>query len=94
MSKDEVKEQLLSSLVDSEKFESTNLDEMVNPKKSKDAIAIIREYEESTQKKMKKVICIPYQQGNMFKRLKEKEKFTKTVKQFKINQSTIQDKRT
>lgn len=88
MSKDEVKEQLLSSLVDSEKFKSTNLDEMVNPKKSKDATAIIREYEESTQKKMKKVTCIPYQQG------KEKEKFTKTVKQFKINQSTIQDKRT
>ena len=81
-------------MVDSEKVESTNLDEMANPKKSEDATAIIREYEESTQKKMKKVICIAYQQGNMFRRLKEKEKFTKTVKQFKINQSTIQDKRT
>lgn len=68
---------------------------MANPKKSEDATAIIRDgYEESTQKKMKKVICIAYQQGNMFRRLKEKEKFTKTVKQFKINQSTIQDKRT
>ena len=81
-------------MVDSEKVESTNLDEMANQKKSEDATAIIREYEESTQKKMKKVICIAYQQGNMFKRLKEKEKFTKTVKQFKISQSTIQDKRT
>ena len=67
---------------------------MANPKKSEDVTAIIREYEESTQKKMKKVICIAYQQGNMFKRLKEKEKFTKMVKQFKIKQSTIQDKRT
>ena len=47
--------------------------------KPDDAAAIIKQYEDIISTKKKNIISIEYDQGKVFKRFKEKEKFIKLV---------------
>ena len=73
--KDEIEDQLLSSLIDIEKFGPTNLNEMpLKIEKSKDVVVIIKDNVDIIDSKKKNIIGISYQQGNVFKIFKEQEK--------------------
>ena len=56
-----------------------------------DAAYIITEYEEIIRTKKASFICIAYQQRKVFKKFKDKYKFTQMVKNFvsKIEQSSL-----
>ena len=57
--------------------------------KSEDATAMTRELEEIIHTKKKSNIGLAYQQGKVFKRFKEKEKFITMVKEFKVKKTMI-----
>ena len=57
--------------------------------KPEDAADIIKQYEEILRAKRKGIIVAAFYQGKIFKRFKEKEKFTQMVGKLKINKSTI-----
>ena len=73
--KDEIEDQLLSSLIDIEKFGTTNLNEMpLKIEKSKDIVVIIKDNVDIIDSRKKNIIGIAYQQGKVFKIFKEQEK--------------------
>ena len=90
LSKNEIKKQLLESIIINEVVESEELnkeaEEMQEPKK---AAKIIKQYEDIIKTKKKGIISIAYYQGKVFKRFKEKEKFIKLVSQLRIHKNTI-----
>ena len=90
LSKNEIKKQLLESIIINEVVESEELnkeaEEMQEPKK---AAKIIKQYEDIIKTKKKGIISIAYYQGKVFKRFKEKEKFIKLVSQLGIHKNTI-----
>ena len=53
------------------------------------AAAIIREFGEIFQIKKTNIIRITYQQGKVFRRFKQREKFIEMVKKFNVNKSTV-----
>lgn len=62
---------------------------MVIVEKFEDAAAIIREFGEIIQIKKTNIIRITYQQGKVFRRFKQREKFIEMVKKFNVNKSTV-----
>ena len=52
------------------------------------AAEVIKQYEDIICIKTKNIICYAYHQCNVFKRFKDKEKFKKLVKEFKVHRST------
>ena len=69
-------------------FEDLNKEakEIQDPEKSAE---IIKRYEDIIKTKKKRIIDVTYHQGQLFKRFKEKEKFTKLVRELEIHQTTI-----
>ena len=53
------------------------------------AAEIIKRYEDIIKTKNKGIVNVAYHQGQVFKRLKEKEKFAKLVSELGIHQTTI-----
>ena len=90
LSKNEIKKQLLESIIINEVVESEELnkeaEEIQEPEK---ATKIIKQCEDIIKTKKKEIISIPYYQGKLFKRFKEKEKFIKLVSQLEIHKNTI-----
>ena len=90
LSKNEIKKQLLESIIINEVVESEELNkeagEMQEPEK---AAKIIKQYEDIIKTKKKGIISIAYYQGKVFKRFKEKEKFIKLASQLGIHKNTI-----
>ena len=73
--KDQFEDQLLSSLINIEKFGTTNLNEMpLKIEKSKDVVVIIKDNVDIIDSRKKNIIGIAYQQGKVFKIFKEQEK--------------------
>lgn len=62
---------------------------MVIVEKFKDAAAIIREFGEIIQTKKTNIIRITYQQGKVFRRFKQREKFIEMIKKLNVNRSTV-----
>ena len=56
---------------------------------SERAAEIIKRYEDIIKTKNKGIINVAYHQGQVFKRFKEKEKFTKLVTELGIHKNTI-----
>ena len=50
---------------------------------------IIKEYEDITKTKKDNVIHVTYNQDNVFKNFKDKEKFVKLIKEFGVSKSTM-----
>ena len=90
LSKEEIKKQLLDSMIIDEvvEFEDLNKEakEIQDPEK---AAEIIKRYEDIIKTKRKGIINVAYHQGQVFKRFKEKEKFAKLVSELGIHKTTI-----
>ena len=90
-SKEEIKQQLFDSIIDIICIVET---EELNKKadkaeKPEDVAAIIKQYEDIICTKNKNIMSIAYHQGKVFKRIKDKENFTKLVNKFKVHESTM-----
>ena len=76
LSKEEIKKQLLDSMIIDEAIEFEDLNkeakEIQDPEK---AAEIVKQYEDITKTKSKWIINVAYHQGKVFKRFKDKEKF-------------------
>ena len=90
LSKEEIKMQLLNSMIIDENLEFHDLnkeaEEIQDPEK---AAEIIKWYEDIIKIKKKGIINVAFYQGQIFKRLKEKEKFAKLVSELGIHKTTI-----
>ena len=89
-SKEEIKKQLLQSIIIDRNLEFKNLNkeakEICEPEK---AAEVIKRYEEIIKMKKKGIINVVYHQAQVFKRFKEKEKFVKFVSELGIHKTTI-----
>ena len=90
LSKEEIKKQLLDSMVTDEVVEFDHLNkeakEIQDPEK---AAEIIKWYKDIIKTKKKEIINVAFYQGQIFKRFKEKEKFAKLVNELRIHKTTI-----
>ena len=90
LSKEEINTKLLDSMTIDEILEFNDLnkeaEETQDPEK---AAKIIKRYEDIIKMKNKGIINVAYHQGQVFKRFKEKEKFTKLVSELEIQKDTI-----
>ena len=90
LSKEEIKKQLLESMITDENLKFNDLnkeaEEIREPEK---AAEIIKQYEDIIKTKKKGVINVAFHQGQVFKRLKEKEKFVRLVSELGIHKTPI-----
>ena len=90
LSKEELKKKLLDSMTIDEVVEFDDLnkeaEETQDPEK---AAKIIKQYEDIIKTKKKGIINVAFHQGQIFKRFKEKEKFTKLISELGIHKTTI-----
>ena len=90
LSKEEIKTQLLNSMIIDENLEFDDLnkeaEEIQDPEKTAE---IIKRYEDIIKTKKKGIINVAYHQGQVFKRFKEKEKFAKLVSELGFHKTTI-----
>ena len=81
---------MLDSMIIDENLESDNLnkeaEEVQDPEK---AAKIIKRYEDVIKRKKKGIINVAYHEGQIFKKIKEKEKFAKFVSKLGIHKTTI-----
>ena len=90
LSEEEVKQQLIDSLVNNDTIEREALNEKAEKVgKPEDAADVIKDYEEILRTKTKGIITVAYHQGKVFSRFRENEKFIKLVSKLKIPKNTI-----
>ena len=90
LSKEEIKTKLLDSMTIDEVVEFDNLNkEAEETQDPEEAAKIIKRYEDIIKTKNKGIINVAYHQGQVFKRFKEKEKFTKIITELGIHKNTI-----
>ena len=88
LSKEEIKKKLLDSMTIGEVLECEDLNKQAEEvQDSEKAEEVIKRYEDIIKTKNKGIINVAFYQGHVFKRFKEKEKFTKLVDDiiFEIN---------
>ena len=90
LSKEEIKTKLLDSMTIDEVVEFDNLNkEAENMQDPEKAAKIIKKYEDIIKTKNNGVINVAYDQGQVSKRFKEKEKFAKLISELVIHKTTI-----
>ena len=90
LNEEEVKQQMIDSLVNSNIIETEELNEETEKvDKPEVAADIIKEYEEILHMKRKSSITVAYHQGKEFSQFQEKEKFMNLVSKFKIHKVTL-----
>ena len=90
LSKEEIKNRLLESLIISEVVEPEELNkEAEEIQQPEEAAKVIKQYEDIIKTKKEGIISIGYYQGKIFKRFKENEKFVKLVSQLGIHKNTV-----
>ena len=90
LSKEEIKKQLLDSMIIDEVAEFENLNkEAEEVQDPEEAAKIIKQYEDIIKTKKKGMINVAYHQGQVFKRFKEKEKFAKLVSELGVHKTSI-----
>ena len=90
LSKDDIKKQLLESIIINEAVEPEELNrEMEGVQDPEEAAMIIQKYEYIFKTKKNGIISIAYHQGKVFKKFKDKEKFVKMVNRLGIHKTTI-----
>ena len=88
--KEEIKTKLLYSLTIDEFLECEDLNKEAEEEQDLEKAAdIIKQYEDIIKIKNKGTINVAYRQGQVFKRFKEKENFTKLVTELGIHKNTI-----
>ena len=89
LSKEEIKKELINFLIDNEKVETEGLNEQAAKVENSEDVATIKKHEDIILAKKKNIIDIEYHQGKVFRRFKDKEKFIKLVKQFKVHKTKM-----
>ena len=90
LSKEEIKKQLLDSMIIDEVAEFENLNkEAEEVQDPEEAAEIIKQYEDVIKTKKKGIINLAYHQGQVFKICKEKENVFKLVSELRIHKTTI-----
>ena len=90
LSKEEIKKQLLDSMIIDEVAEFENLNkEAEEVQDPEEAAEIIKRYEDVIKTKKKGIINVAYHQGQVFKRFKEKQEFAELVSELGIHKTTI-----
>ena len=90
LSIEEIKKQLLESMIIDEVVKSEKLNKMVEEiQEPGKAVRIVEQYECIIKTKKKGIKSFAYYQGKIFKRFKEKEMFIKLVSQLEIHKNTI-----
>ena len=80
LSQEEIKKQLLESIVINEVMESEELNKQAEEvQDTEEAAKVIQKYENIIRTKKKGIISIAYHQGKVFKKFKDKEKFITVV---------------
>ena len=88
--KEEIKTKLLDSLTIDEFLECEDLNKEAEEEQDLEKAAdIIKQYEDIIKMRNKGIRNVAYHQGQVFKRFKEKEKFTKLVTELGIHKNTI-----
>ena len=90
LSKEEIKTKLLDSITIDEVLECEDLNKEAEEVQDLERAAkIIKRYEDIIKTKNKRIINVVYHQGQVFKRFKEKDKFTELVNELGIHKNTI-----
>ena len=90
LSKEEIKKQLLDSITTDEVAEFDDLNkEAEETQDPEEAAKIIKWYEDIIKMRNKGFINVAYHQGQVLKRFKEKEKFSKLVSELGFHKTTI-----
>ena len=90
LSKEEIKTLLLNLIIIDENLEFDDLNKQAGEIQDPENTAeIIKRYEDIIKTKKKGIINVPFHQGKIFKRFKEKEKFAKLVSELEIHKTTI-----
>ena len=90
LSQEEIKKQLLESIVISKVAESEELNrEAEEVQDPEEAAMVIQKYGHIIKTKKEGIISIAYHQGKVFKKFEDKEKFIKLVSRLGIHKSTI-----
>ena len=90
LSKEEIKTKLLDSITINEVLESEDLNkEAEEVQDTKRAAETIKRYEDIIKTKKKGIINVAYYQGQVFKKFKEKKKFTDLVTELGIHRNII-----
>ena len=90
LSKEEIKTKLLDSINIDEVLECEDLNKEAEEVQDLERAAkIIKRYEDIIKTKNKGIINVVYHQGQVFKRFKEKDKFTELVNELGIHKNTI-----
>ena len=90
LSQEEIKKQLLESIIINEAVESEELNrEAEEVQDPEEAAKVIQMYENIIKTKKKGIISIAYHQGKVFKKFKDKEKFITLVSRLGIHKNTI-----
>ena len=90
LSKEEIKKQLLDSMIIDEVAEFENLNkEAEEVQDPEEAAEIIKQYEDVIKTKKKGIINVAYHEGQVFKTFKEKQNFLKLVSELGIHKTTI-----
>ena len=90
LSKEEIKTLLLNLMIIDENLEFDDLNKQAEEIQDPENTAeIIKRYEDIIKTKKKGIINVPFHQGKIFKRFKEKEKFAKLVSELGIHKTTI-----
>ena len=90
LSKEEIKKRLIDSFVYNENINTKDLNELEDRVEGyKEAMIIIKEYEDIIKTSKMNIIFFAYQQGKVFRKFKENRKFKSLVEQFEITEGTI-----
>ena len=90
LSQEEIKKQLLESIIINEAVESEELNrEVEEVQDPEEAAMVIQKYEYIIKTKKKGIISIAYHQGKVFKKFKGKEKFITLGSRLGIHENTI-----
>ena len=90
LSKEEIKKKLVDSMIIDEVLECEDLNKQAEEvQDSEKAAEVIKRYEDIIKTKNKGIINVAFHQGQVFKRFKEKEKFTKFVDELGFHKTTI-----
>ena len=90
LTQDEVKKELIESMVNNEVAETDELNKQVEEvQKPEDAADLIKQYKNIIRTKKKGIMNIAFHQGKVFKKFKDKEKFITLVNKLGIHKTTI-----
>lgn len=88
--KDDVKNKLIRSLIESDVFENDQLALRAdNVSNYEEVIPIVKEHETVIRLKKKSILNVASRQDIIFERFKESEKFVEMVKELGVSKSTI-----